>query len=147
MSTSTFTARTATGVLRRDPSLVAELLRYATDLVLPIETAALLNPPDLAANLPAPCLPETVVVLTDALTVAPVLAVVVEPGDRDDDTMEYLWPVYVTAVRAVAECPTVLLVLAPDPRDAARCRRVIKTGHPGFDLHPVVLGPGGPQRT
>jgi hypothetical protein len=29
----------------------------------------------------------------------------------------------------------------PVPREAARCRRVIPTGHPGFDLYPIVVDP------
>jgi hypothetical protein len=32
-------------------------------------------------------------------------------------------------------------VLCWDPHEAARCRRVIATGHPGFDLYPIVVDP------
>ena len=34
-----------------------------------------------------------------------------------------------------------LVVICWDPREAARCRRVIPTGHPGFDLYPIVIDP------
>jgi len=35
-------------------------------------------------------------------------------------------------------------VLCPDPAEAAKCRRLIRTGHPGFDLAPVVIDSGAP---
>jgi hypothetical protein len=34
-----------------------------------------------------------------------------------------------------------LLVICPDPAEAEKCRRLISTGHPGFDLRPEVIGP------
>jgi hypothetical protein len=38
----------------------------------------------------------------------------------------------------------VLIVLCPDPAEAAKCRQLIRTGHPGFDLTPVVIDSSGP---
>jgi hypothetical protein len=35
----------------------------------------------------------------------------------------------------------ILVVICWDPREAAPCRRVIPTGHPGFDLYPIVVDP------
>jgi hypothetical protein len=35
----------------------------------------------------------------------------------------------------------ILVVICWDPHEAARCRRVIPTGHPGFDLYPIVVDP------
>jgi hypothetical protein len=35
-------------------------------------------------------------------------------------------------------------VLCPDPAEAAKCRQTIRTGHPGFDLTPIVIDSGGP---
>jgi len=53
--------------------------------------------------------------------------------------------VYVTTARRVAKCPAaVLVVLCQDPAEAAKCRRLIRTGHPGFDLAPIVIDSGGP---
>jgi hypothetical protein len=34
-----------------------------------------------------------------------------------------------------------LLVICPDPGEAEKCRRIIRTGHPGFDLAPEVIDP------
>ena len=32
-------------------------------------------------------------------------------------------------------------MICPDPVEAEKCRRLISTGHPGFDLRPEVIGP------
>jgi hypothetical protein len=34
------------------------------------------------------------------------------------------------------------VVLCPDPAEAAKCRQLIQTGHPGFDLAPIVIDSG-----
>ncbi len=63
----------------------------------------------------------------------------------DSETKRYSWPVYVTTARRVAQCPAaVLVVLCPDPDEAGKCRRLIRTGHPGFDLAPIVIDSSGP---
>jgi hypothetical protein len=36
------------------------------------------------------------------------------------------------------------VVLCPDPAEAARCRQLIRTGHPGSNLAPIVIDSGGP---
>jgi hypothetical protein len=85
---------------------------------------------------------DTVVVLTDQQTGKPVLAVVIEPQGRDRKTKKVSWPVYVTtAIKANKVPRAILVVLCWDPQEAARCRRVIATGHPGFDLYPIVVDP------
>jgi hypothetical protein len=86
-----------------------------------------------------------VVLISDAATGEPVLAVIIEPQLRDSETKRYSWPVYVTTARRVAKCPAaVLVVLCPDPAEAAKCRQLIRTGHPGFDLVPIVVDSSGP---
>ena len=37
-------------------------------------------------------------------------------------------------------------MLCPDPAEAAKCRQLIRTGHPGFDLVPIVIDSGGTAR-
>jgi hypothetical protein len=50
--------------------------------------------------------------------------------------------VYVTVARRHLHCPRgFLLVICPDPDEADKCRRLIPTGHPGFDLTPAVIDP------
>jgi hypothetical protein len=87
----------------------------------------------------------------------PALAVIIEPQLRDSETKRFSWPVYVTTARRLAGCPAaVLVVICPDPAEAAKCRQLIRTGHPGFDLAPIVIdsnappgfdGAGGPYLT
>ena len=45
------------------------------------------------------------------------------------------------AIKANKAPRAILVVICWDPREAARCRRVIPTGHPGFDLYPIVVDP------
>jgi hypothetical protein len=99
----------------------------------------------MSAVVPVQYLADMVVLISDAATGRPVLAVIIEPQLRDSATKRYSWPVYVTTARRVAECPAaVLVVLCPDPAEADKCRRLIRTGHPGFDLAPIVIDSGGP---
>ena len=80
--------------------------------------------------------------LSDQRTAKPVLAVVVEPQGRDRKTKKVSWPVYLTtAIKANKVPRAILVVICWDPREAALCRRVIPTGHPGFDLYPIVVDP------
>jgi hypothetical protein len=68
--------------------------------------------------------------------------IIIEPQGRDDPTKEFSWPAYITAVRRHVQCRRAfLLVICPDPVEAAKCRRLIRTGHPGFDLYPEVIDP------
>jgi hypothetical protein len=70
---------------------------------------------------------------------------IIEPQLRDSETKRYSWPVYVATARRVAQCPkAVLVVLCPDPAEARKCRKPIRTGHPGFDLVPIVIDSGSP---
>ena len=67
------------------------------------------------------------------------LAVVVEIQLRYDPRKRYSWPSYLTQVRAAHRCPAVLLVICLSPGTASHCRAPIVTGHPGFDLVPLVI--------
>lgn len=82
---------------------------------------------------------DCVVMLRDRAGAA-VAGVTVEVQLRPDRDKERTWPVYVAALRARLDCPVVLLVLTPDPGVARWARGPFRTGHPGFDLRPVVIG-------
>jgi hypothetical protein len=69
------------------------------------------------------------------------LAVVVEvqtdppkPAKRRD------WPAYLTVAGRRHACNAVLVVIALRPNTARACRKRITTGHPDFDLIPIVVG-------
>ena len=101
-----------------------------------------LGPTDLSDVVPVTFLADSVVVVSDAATGEPLLAIIVEPQGRDEPTKKFSWPVYVAVVRRILRCQyAFLLVVCPDPAEAAKCRVLIRTGHPGFDLAPAVIDP------
>jgi hypothetical protein len=132
-------------LVRQHPEIAVELVHGTAGVKLPAQLAVSLAPTDMSAVVPVQYLADMVVLISDAATGKPVLAVIIEPQLRDSETKRYSWPVYVTTARRVARCPAALLVvLCPDPAEAAKCRRLIRTGHPGFDLAPVVIDSGAP---
>jgi hypothetical protein len=122
--------------------LAVALLHDVPDLHLPKDVSASLASTDLTSVVPAQFLADVVILIRDQADGKPVLAVVVESQLRSGKKKEFSWPVYVTTGRRLYKCPTVLLVIAPDPAAAHACRKVIRTGHPGFDLVPIVIDPG-----
>jgi hypothetical protein len=122
-----------------------EFVQGATGIKLPSEVAVSLAPTDMSAVVPVQYLADMVVLISNAATGEPALAVIIEPQLRDSETKRYSWPVYVTTARRVAKCPAAaLVVLCPDPAEASKCRQLIRTGHPGFDLAPIVIDSGSP---
>jgi hypothetical protein len=131
-------------LVRQHPEIAVDLLKGTPGITLPARAAVSLAPTDMSAVVPVQYLADMVVLITDAATGEPALAVIIEPQLRDAKTKRYSWPVYVTTARRVAECPAaVLVVLCPDPAEAAKCRQLIRTGHPGFDLAPIVVDRAG----
>jgi len=123
-------------LIRRDPQLTAVLLR-GLGVAVPAGATAAMAPSDLTATLPAELRADAVVVLSGADGAD--LAVIVEVQLRYDTRKRYSWPAYITQVRSAHRCPAVLLVICPGPATARRCRAPIRTGHPGFDLAPLVI--------
>ena len=132
-------------LVRQHPEIALELISGTVGVTLPATVAVSLAPTDMSAVVPVQYLADMVVLITDQATGEPALAVIIEPQLRDSETKRYSWPVYVTTARRVAQCPAaVLVVLCPDPDEASKCRRLIRTGHPGFDLAPIVIDSSGP---
>ena len=132
-------------LVREHPEIAVEFVRGTAGITLPGQLAVSLAPTDMSAVVPVQYLADMVVLITDGATGEPALAVIIEPQLRDSETKRYSWPVYVTTARRVAKCPAaVLVVLCPDPAEAEKCRQLIRTGHPGFDLAPIVIDSGGP---
>jgi hypothetical protein len=132
-------------LVRQHPEIAVEFVQGATGIKLPSEVAVSLAPTDMSAVVPVQYLADMVVLISDAAAGEPALAVIIEPQLRDSETKRYSWPVYVTTARRIAKCPgAVLVVLCPDPAEAAKCRQLIRTGHPGFDLAPIVMDSGSP---
>jgi hypothetical protein len=132
-------------LVRQHPEIALELIQGTDGVELPGQVAVSLAPTDMSAVVPVQYLADMVVLLSDEATGEPVLAVIIEPQLRDSETKRFSWPVYVTTARHVSKSPAaVLVVLCPDPAEAAKCRQLIRTGHPGFDLAPIVIDSGGP---
>lgn len=143
-------------LLRRNPMLAVELLRDVPGLDLPGNADATLGCTDLSNVIPAQFLADMVITVKGGPGKGPVLAVVVESQLRNPEEKEFSWPVYLTTARKLNQCEALLLVICPDTGQADACRRVIRTGHPGFDLRPIVIdpsttpdpaGPGSPEMT
>ena len=122
-------------LLRHNPRLAAALLAD-TKVLVPAGGAAVMAAADLSSALPAELRADAVVLLTgrDAK-----LAVVVEVQLARRRDKHRVWPAYLALARAQHDCPTVLLVICPDPATGRWARRPIATGHPGFDLVPLVI--------
>jgi hypothetical protein len=123
-------------LVRRNPALAAALLP-GFGVAVPAGAEAVLASADATASVPAELRADAVVLLTGADGTR--LAVIVEVQLRYDADKHYSWPAYLTQVRAAHRCPAVLLVICPNARTARRCRAAIGTGHPGFDLLPLVI--------
>lgn len=131
-------------LIRQCPPLAADLFRAVTGnddpRLAPENVRVGLGPTDLSDVVPVTFLADSVVVVSDAATGEPLLAIIIEPQGRDAKAKKFSWPVYVAVARRALRCPyAFLLVLCPAPVEAVKCREVIRTGHPGFDLAPFVI--------
>lgn len=128
-------------LIRQYPPLILELLRSVSDLKLDTGIRVRLVSADASVVVPAQYLADGVALAEDE-NGNPLLAVVIESQGRDARTKEYSWPVYVCSVRSERKCDTLLLVICWNPDEVEECQQIIRTGHPGFDLAPVVAHPG-----
>jgi hypothetical protein len=128
-------------LIRYSPALIIDVVRQVTGQ--PVEGAATadLVPADVSAVVPAQFLADAVAVIKDRRG-RPLLAVVIEPQGRDLTTKLYSWPAYICQARRAWQCDTILVVICWDQAQAAKCSQLIRTGHPGFDLAPLVSAPG-----
>src|ERR1700677_2980062 len=142
MPTLTVTHEAPLELIRRHPQLAIDLVRAMTDVPVPDDALARPGPTGLNAVVPAEFTADAVVIAYDEATREPALVIIVEPQGRDDRTKAYSWPAYLANVRAAVQCPrAILIVVCPDPREAEKCRQVIRMGHPGWDLWPIVIDP------
>jgi hypothetical protein len=129
-------------LLRRNPLLAAALLD-GTGVEVPVGVRAMMTAGDLSSALPAELRADAVIVL-DGRGRGPgrpptKLAVVVEVQTSPDERKRRVWPAYLTLARAQHDCPAALVVICPGRATGRWARRPILTGHPGFDLVPLVI--------
>jgi hypothetical protein len=128
-------------LIRQCPDLVLDVLREVSDVKAAAAASVRLAPTDASAVVPAQFLCDGVALVEDA-SGKPILAVVIEPQGRDARTKQYSWPTYLCSVRKQFSCDAVLMVVCWNPEEVAECQRIIRTGHPGFDLIPIVAHKG-----
>ncbi|MFI7638594.1 hypothetical protein [Nonomuraea sp. NPDC049400] len=126
-------------LVRQRPSLVATLLTETGVSVPPFQEAQLGNA-DFNVFRPTEFRADSVVLLTK--DGAPVSAVVLEVQREYDKRKRWSWPVYLATLRARQECPALLLVFCDNPETARKHMEPIDMGHPGWVLHPIVIGAG-----
>ena len=124
-------------LFRNRPLLAPELLKVL-EVKLPSFTEARVESAEFNQVVPTEYRADMVVLLLDD---KPVFAIVVEVQLGKAEEKRWSWPEYLTALRKRMQCPVALLVVAPDPAIAQWCARPIETGHPGFVLKPLVMGP------
>jgi hypothetical protein len=135
-------------LLHCNPQLAAALLA-SVGVTVPAGASGAMAPGELTSPLPAEFRADSVTTFTapDAS-----LAAVIEIQSAPDDDKRRVWPAYLALARARHKCPTVLLVICPDQATGRWARQPIATGHPGFDLAPLVVDatttpPPGPPGT
>ncbi len=126
-------------MFRERPALAADLLAGPLGVTVPEFQTAQLSAGELTDVVPTEFRADAVVTLNAADS--PVFAVVVEVQLRVDPRKRQTWPAYVATLHARLCCPTMLLVVCPDPAVAAWCEQPIVVSEPGLVLTPVVLGP------
>lgn len=124
-------------LVRHRPSLVATLLAER-GVTVPVFSEARLESCDTPDVTPTEYRADSVVMLSHD---EPVQAVVLEVQREYDARKKWSWPVYLATLRARVKIPCVLLVFCPDQTEARKCAQPIHMGHPGWTLHPIVLGP------
>ena len=124
-------------LFRNRPALAPELLRGALQVGLPEYSEARIDSADLNQIQPTEYRADLVVLL---LRGNAVLGIVVEVQLAPDERKDFVWPVYVTSLRARLRCPVHLLVVAYDEATARWARRPIDLGGANR-FTPWVIGP------
>ena len=124
-------------LFRNRPVLAPELLRDVLHVELPPFTGARIDSADLAELQPAEYRADLVILLLDGV---PVYGIVVEVQLQPDDRKRFVWPAYVTNLRARLELPVCLLVVAADEATARWAAKPADLGG-GNVFKPRVLGP------
>ena len=129
-------------LFRNRPSLAAELLRDVLHAPVPPFADVRVGEANLTDLAPAEFRADLVLLLAGLNSARPHTAVVVEVQLGLDPDKKWSWPGYVTTQRSRLRCDVILLVVTDDAAVAAWAAKPIETGHPGFTLTPLVLGPG-----
>lgn len=136
---ATISHETPVILLRNAPGVAAALLPFAGISPSSVATSALTSN-DLSYFVDADHKQrhaDVVVLVADTAGLR--VAVVVEVQRGDDGDKEFRWPCYLGQARDNNRCAAVLIVVCSTFAAAQRCRAAIRTGHPDYDLIPVVI--------
>ena len=126
-------------LFRNRPQLAPELLRDALQMALPQYTEVRIDSADLTEVQPAEYRADLVLLLSNS---TPVLGIVVEVQLSIDERKRFVWPAYVTNLRARLECPVYLLVVTADAAVTRWAAKPVDIGD-GNLFTPRVLGSAG----
>jgi hypothetical protein len=126
-------------LFRNCPAMAPELLRDTLGVSLPEYTEVRIDCADLTDIQPAEYRADLVLLLSHG---EPVLGIVLEVQLDKDNDKGYVWPVYVTNLRARNHCPVCLLVVTAEDRVAQWARKRIELGG-GNHFTPSVLSLSG----
>jgi hypothetical protein len=126
---------------RNRPTLAPELLRDALHAHVPAFDHVRIGDVTLTEVVPTEYRADLVLLLEGADGTTPAAALVVEAQLGRDPDKRWSWPVYLTNLRARLRCDVALMVVTSDAAVAGWAGTPIATGHPGWVLVPLVLGP------
>lgn len=126
-------------LVRKEPSAAPALLTECLGLDLPVHYEVGIESPDLNESKPGIYHADAVLSLRHNGKRG--LAIVLEVQLGNDGKKRFTWPVYLAMVRHRLNCPVMLVVICRTKRMADWCSRPIDMGHPGWILHPLVIGP------
>ncbi|MGW0477887.1 hypothetical protein [Nonomuraea sp. NPDC003214] len=121
-----------------DTTRTGHMLRSLFDLPLPRDSEARLVSPDLSECVPASFHADAALLYGEK---EEKLGVIAEVQLKRDPIKRWTWPVYLATMRARDRCKATLVVICPDHSTARWAAEPIDTGHPGYVLHPLVIGP------
>jgi hypothetical protein len=125
-------------LLRGDPSALFEALVHSGKLPLPAFTHAELRAGEIRLLVPTEWRLDLLFLLRG---VQGDFALPVEIQQSIDRKKARLWPFAVASVALTHACPTALVVVTTKPNVARWARGPFPTGHPGYALQPIVVGP------
>jgi hypothetical protein len=123
---------------KKNPYLIVSLLR-ASGIAVPDSAVATISDTALGTCDPKELRGDAVIVLQGPT--GKVAAVLESQTDPPKPHKRRKWPCYVAIAASDHDCDTVLLVVTGRRDTADACRAPVRTGHPGFDLTPIVIGP------
>ncbi len=128
-------------LFRENPRIAPHFVHTLFGVAIPEYATVAVSESSLDEMLPVEFRADLVLELRDA-SGRLVLSCIVEVQRAIDRGKEQSWPVYCAVERSRKRCPTIVLVVAPDPDVAEWASRTIDLGLGRHLMSPFVVGPG-----